>query len=122
MNRLEYNEKVKLLSTLDHDDFTRVCSVNREFAALCSGKLSSKIILVYGDLTEEIYTARCHNFFDESILSFHPEEMSWKEFYDRIVRMNSLLETNYSTILLKYYLENDMILEANILQKILIQK
>lgn len=122
MNRLLYDDKVKLLSSLDHNEFTKVCSLNREFAALCSGKLSSKIILVYGDLTEEIYSARCRNFFDDSIISFRPEGMTWKEFYDRIIKMNSLLQTNHSTILLNYYDENGMIMEANILQKILIEK
>ena len=123
MNKLQFDEKVKLLSTIDHREFTALCSANREYAALCSGRLSSKIIVVYGDMTETIYEGRCNNFFSPEIIKFKPSNMTWKQFYDRVVKMNSLLSTNYATILLDFYqkrnIEGSTKLEVALLNSII---
>ncbi len=112
MNNFNYADKVELLSNVPHEQFTRLCAISKEFSALCSGKIGSKIILVHGDLSELIYEKRSHNFIADDILVLKDPSMTWKEFYERITYLQHAKKNVH---LANYYMRQGKIMELAIL-------
>lgn len=73
-------EKVFLLARLPHTEFVNMCEVNREMRSICT-----KYVLNGTDnITERLYREHCEYLFPKEVIALKPEDMTWKNFYERI--------------------------------------
>ena len=73
-------EKVFLLARLPHTEFVNMCEVNREMRSICSNYVLSGT----DNITERLYRERCEYLFPKDVIAIKPENMTWKNFYERI--------------------------------------
>ncbi len=116
---LPFYEKLFILQRLPHDKFKLLCTADRQMTPVCMGNLTQDIITKHGSkVTEELYQGRSNNMFNSSLLQFKTNNMSWKEFYERVNRLIDNLEIIPDQINMNTYLINSRILEAKILYQI----
>lgn len=80
----------EILITISTEDFPSFSTINKETFQLCSGKLSNEQKLFYGDqIADRLYQERSKLFFSENEYNLKEEEnMSWREFYFRVLTVN----------------------------------
>lgn len=92
-SELPFYEKLQLFIRLPDDKFIPTCLVDKEFAKICSGKLTPEIISKYGaNITEELYEERVKYRYDEKFLEYK-ENMSWQEFYNELTDLYRIIDS-----------------------------
>ncbi len=74
--------QLDILVQSDLYTFPQICKSSKLYNDICNGKP----IDGHGDLSHYLYEARSKRWFDEKILKFKPAEMTFKEFYDRVIQ------------------------------------
>ncbi len=82
------------LAYLDDDNFALACSANEELQMICDGTYKTGHQKFFNQLTNYLYKTRCEAYFDKSLLSFR-ENMSWKEFYERLTYLYQDIKDSY---------------------------
>ncbi len=96
-------------------DFAALCSTDKAMSHLCSGQLSDEQKLLYGDrIVERLYRERSERWFDDEVLSFKEPDMSWQEFYKRVVKMLQIKQLDIKK--LHKLIEKSKLMELKILQ------
>lgn len=57
-----------------------MCEVNREIRSICSNYVMNGT----NNITEMLYRERCEYLFPKEVVAIKPEDMTWKNFYERI--------------------------------------
>ncbi len=113
--------QLEVLVHVDIYTFMDLFKVNKKFYTIVSGKS----IEGHGILSHYLYEARSKKYFKESILSFREDNMTWKNFYNRIInfylrkdrerKIPSTLAYHYIYILLASYMNEGKLMECKIL-------
>ena len=120
-----FYEQLELFVRLPDAQFRTLCKTNKAFHSICSGNLTPDILERFGPgVTEELYKRRFFYFYDQKFLKYK-EEMSWKEFYNKLAYVYHLIDTvpdvqDYFG--LKSLVEENRLTELKILQDIVKNK
>lgn len=85
--------KYEVLIKSSIQDFPNLCRINKEISEICSGNLSESTKSLYGDqITEILYRDRSEKYFDDEVINFKEPDMSWRKFYNRILKFYEKLD------------------------------
>ncbi len=117
--------QLEILVQSDPTTFPKICQSNKYYNDICNGKLIDN----HGDLSHYLYEKRSNRWFTEDIIQFKPIEMTWKEFYERIMSFSlykkklkelyrlSTIPDYYGFDMLLTYAQNGKLMEIEILMK-----
>ncbi len=74
--------QLDILVQSDIYTFPQICKSSKLYNDICNGKP----IDGHGDLSHYLYEARSKRWFDDKLLKYKEETMTWKEFYDRVIQ------------------------------------
>ena len=123
---LPFYEQLELLIRIPNREFQQLCRVNRTLASICSGQPNADIVANFGPgISEQLYESRVKYHYDEKFLKFRENEMSWREFYNRLTKVIQLINTvpdiqDYFVLI--ELVENRDLLELKVIQDLVEDK